>query len=169
MSSFCLPSVHPQAAASGPSALRHLIRLSLHHGQCLCFPCVYVCVCVCRVRVTQAVLLLWYHLCFTEPPLCGTTAGFYASRHLFLSEISRDLQKEEALIWWGAQPQPVQKLRYREVYFTLQYRYFSQNKLQSNQYMLFERWRIWSNTICVFVMIQRLLLSPVWSIIVRNI
>lgn len=169
----CLPSVfhlsiHGQRP-SGPSALRRLIRLSLPHGQCLCVPCVCMRVSVCAVYGWHKQFFCCDITYVLQSHLCGTTAVFSASCHLFLSEISRDLQREVALIWWGAQPQPAHRLRYREVYFTWKYRYFSQNKFQSKQDMLFERWRIWSNTICFIYFDSATTVAPDWSIIVRNI
>lgn len=76
------------------------IQVCTWEGVCVCvcvFECggVFLCVCVCHVRVIQAVLLLWYRLNFTEPPLGGRTTVPPASRHLSLSHISWDLQKHK--------------------------------------------------------------------------
>lgn len=95
-------SLHRQRPSGPPAQLRDVWSNCLSIVGFACGLRVWACTCVhvceCRVRVTQAVLLLWYHLHFTEPPLGGTTAVFSASRHLFLAEISRDLWKDVDLV-----------------------------------------------------------------------
>lgn len=96
-------SFHRQWPSGPPAQLWDVWSDCLSIISGVCILSVWECMCVdvyeCHVQVTQAVLLLWYHLHFTGPPLGGMPAAFSASRHLSLSEISRDLQKHKG--WSG--------------------------------------------------------------------
>lgn len=101
LTSICLSTGREPHPGSDTQVL-HQIWGCCTYSVSVCALCVWVCtwvyVCMyeCHVRATQAVLLLWYRLYFTKPPLGGRTPISPSSHLLCLtSDISIDLQKHK--------------------------------------------------------------------------